>query len=225
MIMKKYFSQIVFTFFAMAVLAQNPKDKLGSWYMYNGNNQISESFSIKTSAHVRYFELIKFYQQEVYRAGLTYKVSNNFNVTGGMVYSIKEDNYIGTSNKVNEYCFYEDFNWKTSYKLLIIKPRIRLEHSANSNTNFKKFNHRIRFGTTLQYPVLKKTIVYIFDEVFFNFKQEIFGENRIGAGLIKSISDLLKIQLGYMHINFGDTFLNRLQIGLLINTDLQKKTS
>ena len=223
--MKKYFLQVVFTFFAMALLAQNPKDKLGSWYMYNGNNQLSESFSIKTSAHIRYFELIKFYQQEVYRAGLTYKVSNSFNVTGGMVYSIKEDNYKGISNKVNEYRFYEDFNWKTSYKSLIIKPRIRLEHSSNSNTNFKDFNHRIRFGTTLQYPVLKKTVVYFFDEVFFNFKPEIFGENRIGAGFIQTISKPIKFQLGYMHIDFGDTYLHRFQVGFLINTDLQKKTS
>lgn len=193
--------------------------------MYNGNNQISESFSIKTSAHVRFFELLKFYQQEIYRAGLTYKVSNSFNATGGMVYSIKEDIFKGDSNKVNEYRFYEDFNWKNNYKLLVIKPRIRLEYNSNSTTNFKEFNHRIRFGTTLQFPVLNKIVMYVFDEIFLNFKPETFGENRIGAGFIHTVSKPIKFQLGYMHIDFGNTYLHRLQLGLLINTDLRKKTS
>lgn len=217
--------KILFLFITITSYTQNAKDKLGTWYMYNGNNQISESLSIKTSAHIRFFELIEFYQQEVYRAGLTYKINSNFNVTGGMVYTIKESNFKGESNKIYEYRYYEDFNWKANYKALSIKPRIRLEHSANNTSDFEIFNHRIRFGTTLEYPILKETSIYIFDEVFLNFAPETFGENRIGAGLVKSMSDLLKLQLGYMHINFGDTFLNRLQIGLLINTDLRKKTS
>ena len=223
--MRSSILKIFFLFVTTTICAQTAEDKVGSWYMYNGNNQISESFSLKTSAHIRFFELIKFYQQEVYRVGLTYKVSNGFNVTGGMVYSVKENNYKEASNKVNEYRFYEDFNWKASYKSLSVKPRIRLEHSANNTSDFEDFNHRFRFGTTLQYPLLKKTAVYVFDEIFLNFKPDTFGENRIGAGVIHSVSKPIKFQLGYMHIDFGDTFLNRLQLGLLIDTDLRRKTS
>jgi hypothetical protein len=223
--MKKTFFKITFLLVTTIIYSQNPEKEIGSWYMYNGNNQISESLSIKTSAHIRFFELTQFYQQEVYRAGLTYKVSDSFNLTGGMVYSIKEENYNSASNKTYEYRYYEDFNWKTKYNALSVKPRIRLEHSTNSNSGFEEFNHRIRFGTTLEYPVLKKTSVYVFNEVFLNFTPESFGENRIGAGLVKSMSDKLKLQFGYMHINFRETFLNRLQVGLLINTDLRKKTS
>ncbi|MDB2385148.1 DUF2490 domain-containing protein [Polaribacter sp.] len=212
-------------FFSLTVYSQNPEKKLGSWYMYNGNNKISESFSIKTSAHIRYFELAEFYQQEVYRAGLTYNVDKNFNFTSGMVYSIKENNYKSNSDKTYEYRFYEDFNLKTTYGKLQFKHRIRLEHSTNNATNFKKFNNRIRFGVTLQYPLYQKLDFYVFDEIFLNFKSEAFGENRTGAGFIYTISNSLKFQLGYMHIHFAETHLDRLQIGLLINTNLCKKNS
>lgn len=191
--------------------------------MYNGNFKISESFSLKTSAHVRFFKLVQFYQQEIYRAGLTYSINKNFNITAGMVYSIKEDNFKSESEKTYEYRFYEDFNWIIKHNNFLIRPRIRIEHSTNNNTNFNVFHHRIRFGTSLQYPILKKTVAYVFDEIFLNANKEVFGENRVGAGFIYTISKPIRFQLGYMHINFGDTHLNRLQIGILINADLHKK--
>lgn len=217
--MRNFIIKLSFLCIPLIIQSQNPEDKLGTWYMFNANNKISESLSLKTSAHIRFFELAQVYQQEIYRAGLSYNVNKRFSLTGGMVYSIKEENYKTNSNKTYEYRYYSDFNWKTSLNKLQLKPRIRLEHSTNSKTNFEEFSHRIRFGATLQYPILKKTTLYFFDEVFFNFSDEIFGENRTGFGLTNSITDMLKIQLGYMHIHQTNTFLNRLQVGILLKTD------
>lgn len=217
--MRNFIVILSFLYIPLLTQSQNTEDKLGTWYMLNTNNKISKSLSLKTSAHIRFFELAQFYQQEIYRAGLSYNANKRFSLTGGMVYSIKEENYKTNSNKTYEYRYYSDFNWKTTFNKLQLKPRIRLEHSANSKTDFEEFSHRIRFGATLQYPILKKTTLYFFDEVFFNFSDEIFGENRTGFGLTNSITDMLKIQLGFMHINQTDTFLNRLQVGLLLKTD------
>ncbi|WP_439128017.1 DUF2490 domain-containing protein [Polaribacter sp.] len=56
--------------------AQNTSENiLGTWYMYNGSHKISEKFTLKTSFHVRYYEFITAYQQEIYRLGVNY----NFN--------------------------------------------------------------------------------------------------------------------------------------------------
>jgi len=215
----------MFLLIPMLIKSQHLKNQLGTCYMFNTTHEISESFSLKNSAHIRFFELAQVYQQEIYRVGLFYNVNEHLNITGGMVYSVKEDNYKKPSNKTYEYRYYEDFNWKTSFNNLRINSRIRLEHSINNNEISEKFNHRIRFGATLQYPILKNTTLYLFDEVFFDVSDRVLSENRTGFGLTNNISEVLKFQLGYMHTHQINTFSKRLQDGLLINTDLRKKTS
>lgn len=185
--------------------------------MLNTNNKISEKFSLKASAHLRYFEIFRFYQQEIYRVGLSYNKSKNFNITLGMVFSTKKNFKLAPNNY--EYRYYSDFNWKTFTKKLDIKPRIRIENSLNSMSDFEKFDSRIRFGLTFNYPILKKTDLYFFDEIFFNFSEKKFGENRIGFGFTNKISEVLKFQLGFLNIYQTDIAINRLQLGILLNTD------
>lgn len=216
---RNFVIKLSFLFIPIIIQSQNPEEKTGTWYMFNANNKISDSFSLKTSAHIRFFELAQFYQQEIYRAGLSYNINKRFSLTGGMVYSIKEENYKTTSNKTYEYRYYSDFNWKTTFNKLQLKPRLRLEHNTNSKTDFEDFSHRIRFGATLQYPILKNTTLYFFDEVFFNVSDQVLGENRTGFGLTNNISEVLKFQLGYMHTHQINTFSKRLQVGLLLKTD------
>ena len=73
--------------------AQNSENGLGTWYMYNGSHKVSKKYTLKTSAHIRFFELASEYQQEIYRLGINYRFNKKLNVTGGMVYSITDTSY------------------------------------------------------------------------------------------------------------------------------------
>lgn len=200
------------------------KDQLGTWYMYNGSHKLSDQIKLTTSAHYRYFELATEYQQEIYRVGLNYAFNKKINVTGGMVYSIKDTSYKTTAPDLYEYRFYQDLNLKDTWGKINVKHRVRLAQRFTKQNFIDKTKHRIRYGLFLKYPILKKLNFYAFNEVFIKFATKAFGENRTGAGFIRKINENLKVRFGYFHIKFADGGLDRLQLGILLNTDFTKKT-
>ncbi|WP_211295576.1 DUF2490 domain-containing protein [Polaribacter porphyrae] len=195
------------------------ENKLGTWYMYNGSHKLSQKLDLKTSFHVRYFEFITEYQQEIYRVGLTFSPSKKWSFTGGMVYSITDTSYKTNQPNLYEFRFYQDVNLKDKWGLFNINHRVRLAQRFREQASQRKTTHRIRYGLFVNYPVSKKLNLYAFNEIFIKFAAKTFGQNRTGLGFFKQINRKIKLRIGYMHTKFSDAVSHRLQLGIILNTN------
>ena len=196
--------------------------KLGTWYMYNGTHQLSEKFALKTSFHIRYFEFISEYQQEIYRTGLTYSPSEKWSFTGGIVYSITDTSYKTNQPNLYEFRFYQDVNLKDKWGLFNVNYRVRLAQRFREQASQRKTTHRIRYGLFANYSINKKLKIYGFNEIFIKFATRLFGQNRTGLGFFHQFDKQLKLRVGYMHTKFRNTFSHRLQLGIILNTNHTK---
>lgn len=203
----------------------NPKNQLGTWYMFHANHLMGENFKLLTNVHFRYFELAKEFQQEIYRIGLNYAFQKNMNITTGFVYSKSDTSYKSTSPNLYEFRFYQDFNLKNMLYKMDIKHRLRLSQRFKKQNIDSKINHTIRYGLFLEYPLTTNLKIYAFNELFVNFTDKKFDQNRIGSGIIKNINNDLKFRIGYFYTKFSNSNLHRLQLGIIINTHYLKKSS
>lgn len=195
------------------------ENKLGTWYMYNGTHKFSNKVALKTSFHVRYFEFITEYQQEIYRLGLNYKINKNVNFTVGSVYSITDSSYKENLPDLYEYRFYQDLNVKDKWGIFSINHRLRLAQRFRRQNFQNRTTHRIRYGLFLKYPISKQLVTYAFNEVFIKFATKYFGQNRTGFGFIQKVNEQLKLKIGYMHTLFANKKSHRMQLGIILNTN------
>jgi len=207
------------SFLSMAVFCQqSPEDELGVWFMFDGNHQLSEKWTIKTSTHFRFFDVLDDFQQYTLRLGGNYSVSDLFSFCGGYYYTNKDQTYNIKGGEINEHRVYEDFKLKHQLKALQFSHRFRFEHRF-----FKDFTrHRFRYLLGLKHPIHKKWIGYAYEEFFFNFTGKSYAENRIGLGVAYKLSDFVNIKAGYLHIAQTNSKFNRLQLGVVIKTNHQK---
>ncbi|TYP97540.1 uncharacterized protein DUF2490 [Tenacibaculum adriaticum] len=216
--MKNKISILITILLATHLIAQNtttPEKKLGVWYMYNGNHKLSHKFSLKTMAHFRFFEIGDDLQQFIVRLGGNYKFNKNLNATLGYSYLNTDSSFLANGGEVNEHRIYEDLNLKHKIADLGLTHRLRAEQRFfNSITD-----HFIRYQFTLSHPLFNKWSTYLYNEIFFDFDGEAFNQNWLGLGLKYSVSNHLKLQLGYMKIfNDIDMSFDRIQLGISINT-------
>ena len=217
--MRKILILLSLSFILCKTWAQkSAENQLGTWYMYNGSHQLSNTYSLKTSAHVRYFELTSNYQQEIYRIGLNYRLHDKINFTAGTVYSITDTSYSENEPDLYEFRFYQDANFKDTWGKFEVTHRVRLAQRFTQENSKKETKHRIRYGLFLNYPLLSSLKIYAFNEVFIKFAQQSFGQNRTGLGIVQQINKQLRVRLGYMHTLFNDTTSHRLQMGVILNT-------
>ena len=201
----------------------NTKDQLGTWYMYNGSHKVSKKLTLKTSFHVRYYEFITEYQQEIYRVGVNYAFNKKINLTLGSVYSIKDISYKENLPDLYEYRFYQDLNMKDNWGNFKVKHRIRLAQRFKRQNFTNKTTHRIRYGLFVKYPLNNKLTTYAFNEFFIKFASKPFGENRTGFGFLHQLNSTLKLNFGYQQIKLPNQIQKRLLLGIVINTNHFKK--
>lgn len=218
--MKKIYLTLIVVVISLKIVAQkNPAKELGAWYMYNGSHQLSEKFSLKTMAHFRFFEIGDDMQQFISRFGVNYKINKNLSATLGHSY-LNTDNTFGIDGgSFNEHRIYEDFNIKHKVSKLDFAHRLRFEQRFfNSITG-----HFVRYQLGLNYPLSSKWSTYLFNEIFFDFDGQAYNQNWLGTGFSYKISSSVKLKGGYMNIMINNTNLDRIQLGIIINTNHQKK--
>lgn len=208
------------------IQAQKSADKqLGTWYMYNGSHKISEKYSLKTMAHLRYFELASEFQQEIYRLGINYIFNPKSNLTLGVSYSTGDLAYDTSSIDLYESRLYEDLNLKSIWRKFTAKHRIRLEQRfIHKNITIDQFQNWVRYDLNISYPLSKVWSAYVFNELFLNLnKSKRFAQNWTGAGFLYKLNNHIKLRAGYFQIKLPNTVLKRLQLGLILNTNFTKK--
>jgi len=197
------------------------EDKLGTWYMYNGSHKLSEKYSLKTMAHLRYFELTSEFQQEIYRLGVNYTFTPKTNLTIGASYATGDLEYNTPSPHLYEWRLYEDLNIKSKWGKFNARHRIRLEHRfIHKNINIDETQNWIRYDLNVGYPLSKKWSAYVFNELFLNIdRNKRFDQNWTGAGFLHQFNKQVKFKIGYLQIKNSSQVLKRLQLGIILNTN------
>ncbi len=217
---------VIFLLFLVSINSyaqENPEKELGVWYMYNGSHKVSDKFSLKTMAHFRFFEVGDDMQQFIGRLGGNYQFNKTVSATIGYAFLNTDDldSYNVDGGDDNEHRIYEDLNVKHKLSNLGIAHRLRAEQRFFES----RTGHFIRYQLGLSYPLSKKWSTYLYDEIFFDFDGQSYNQNWFGTGLKYKLSDVVKLQVGYMNIsNDASRSFDRIQLGIAISTDHRKKT-
>ena len=221
--MKKLILLLCLNIISLNSSAQNsPQNKLGNWYMYNGSHKLSEKYAVKTMAHLRYFELTDEFQQSIYRLGLNYNLNSKINLTFGVSYADADTEYQNPSNLFTEFRLYEDIN--LNYKLgdFKLRHRFRFEHRFIEINDIKSTVNWLRYDINGTYPLSNTWNIYAFNEIFFNFKGDLIAQNWTGAGFLYALNNSIKFKVGYFYQKLPNFGFNRLQLGIIVNTNHTK---
>lgn len=201
------------------------EDELGAWYMYFGTNRITDKLSIHSEAQFRFYEVAGTFNQLLLRTGLNYHLNENAIATIGYGYISTDGTFadIPDEENSNEHRIFEQFILKNKVGKVKFEHRYRLEQRFIS-TQFDDFTeHRARYRLQLTYPLNDKWFLNVYDEVFINLQEPIFGQNRLYGAVGYNVKSNFSIQLGYLKNHFTGRNFDRLQLGVIFNTDFRKK--
>ena len=218
--MKKTIIFLLFLANINSYAQENPEKEFGVWYMYNGSHKISNKFSLKTMAHFRFFEIGDDMQQFIGRLGGNYQFNKTISATIGYAYLSTDRTFGISKGDFSDHRIYEDLNVKHKISELNIAHRLRAEQRFFESQT----GHFIRYQLGLSYPLSEKWSTYLYDEIFFDFDGEAYNQNWLGVGFKYKLSDVVKLQVGYMNIsNNTNRSFDRIQLGIAISTDHRKK--
>jgi len=209
------------------------ENELGSWFMYFGTNKIADKWSIHTEAQFRYYETASNFNQMLLRTGVNYHINTNAIATLGYGFidtdpSFTEFNFIAgdiliENNSLSEHRLFEQFTLKNKVWEFNFEHRYRLEQRfvQNNYSGISNTLHRARYRLQITVPLTDIFFLNFYDEIFINLQNEAFGQNRLYAAIGVNVTDDLSMQFGYLKNHFRETDFDRLQLGIVFNTDLK----
>jgi len=201
------------------------EDTWGSWFQYFGMNKISDKWSIHTEAQFRYYETTSNFNQMLLRTGANYHIADNAIATLGYAYIDTDPSFeeINRINEISEHRIFQQF-------LLYNKVwEFKLEHRYRLEQRFIDFGairgeetqHRARYRLQLTLPLTDTFFLNFYDEIFINFQENLFDQNRAYAALGVHLTENSSIQIGYLKNTFSNTSFDRLQFAVFYNPDLR----
>ena len=223
--MKRYLiTGLITVLSSISILGQETgEDKFGTWLTYFGNHRVAENWSVFTELQLNHYQFLNNYNQFWTFLGLNYRIDERSSVSGGYSYFNTDPSFmeIPGEERVQEHRTYEQFATRSSLGKFNLFHRYRLEQRFfNGNPTVK---HRMRYRILLTHPIKGALFAQAFEEVFINFQQPTFDQNRIFLGLGYRFSRNMNLRAGYLKVHFTNTKYDRLQVFLNINTDLRKK--
>lgn len=221
--MKKIIVSLALIFSFQAFAQDNGENRLGSWHMYFGTNKVSDKLSVHTEAQVRYFEQAKNFNQLLLRTGLNYHISPDAIATFGYGHITTDGTYEEFPDEVNskEHRIFQQFILKNKVSNVAFEHRYRLEQRFLDFGNRNDTQHRARYRLQVTVPLSKVIFLNFYDEVFINLQGSVFGQNRLYGALGFNVFKDVSLQVGYLKNHFQTAHFDRLQIGVVFNTDLR----
>ena len=203
----------------------NGTDQLGAWYMYFGTNKFSEHWSWHTEAQFRYYKVNGTFNQMLLRTGANYHLSDRAMVTLGYAYIDTDTAFeeFPGEKKSNEHRIFQQFILKNKVGKMAFEHRYRLEQRFLQQYDQSDTQHRARYRLQLTYPLAGRWFLNIYDEIFINLQEPIFGQNRLYGALGCKVSEHLSFQAGYLKNHFTGLHYDRLQFAVFYNPDFSQK--
>ena len=224
--MRKIAVLLTLLFISLQINAQEDgQDKWGAWYMYFGTNKVSEKLSIHTEAQFRFYEVASNFNQLLLRTGLNYHISDNAIATFGYGYINTDGTFEDTPGEENsnEHRIFQQFILKNKVGKFAFEHRYRIEQRFLELAGDRDTQHRGRYRLQVTFPLDDHWFLNVYDEVFINFQEPIFGQNRLYGAVGYKVHNNLQFQFGYLKNHFTGANFDRLQLGVFFNTDLRKK--
>lgn len=208
---KKSCLLILTLFFSTLSFAQIDEDQTGAWYMYFWNTTFKESkFGLQGDVQYRNWDLGGDLEQLLLRGGVTYSPENaDIKFTLGYAHITTGD--FGDSNDT----FGESRIYQEALLPQLVGSRFYLTHRFRYEQRWveeqdtrTRFRYNLFLNVPLNQPTLNKNALYValYNELFINGERsigsgntvELFDRNRFYAAMGYSLSDNLRLQLGYM---------------------------
>lgn len=188
------------------------------WFQYFNQTRINEKWSVWLDGGIRTEDsFIKGVSTVLGRVGMIYNVNRNLRVAGGYAYFVQYPPYEIDGIGQPEHRFWQQVQWQKN------KPRGQFVHGIRFEQRFRhrmasfselgdgyRFNYRIRYNFTWQYPLTKHRLekgdlsLVVTDEIMFNFGKQViydhFDQNRILLGLRYYFDRNNNLLIGYMNI-------------------------
>lgn len=208
--------------FTTSIYGQNPKEnEWGSWIVIYGTHKISNQFNIITEGRLHDYNILRELDNRFIRVGLNYLLGTNASLTGGYVHQYSE-----TLSKapVSENRLYEEVTLKNKIDKLAISHRYRIEHRWINTLENTNLFHRFRYRIQLIHSLSGDFYIKLFDELFINFQNSLFNQNRLHFGFGYALGPNFKLEIGYLKNHFSSEHYDRLRLGIVFNTDLRRKS-
>jgi hypothetical protein len=211
---------------AEIVQSKSPQTKsekmLGSWYMYHGNHQISERYSLISGFQLRTYETVNNHNLSFGYFGVARSLKNNVSVALKYGY-LEIDRSIEFTDQPNaiEHRLMEHLTHKFTLKDHKVLQRLQLEHRFIHFVDTNTTQHRLRYRLGYQYGLSSLLTFDINNEFFFHHDRKSYRENRFYAGFNVKTSSHTKLKVGYMKQFINEQYLDRLQIGLILTTNFR----
>ena len=174
---------------------------------------------------IRYFEQAKNFNQLLLRTGLNYHINPNAIATIGYGFIETDGSFQKIQNDVNakEHRIFEQLILKNKVGEFLFEHRYRLEQRFIDFGDRKDTQHRARYRLQVTLPLTDIFFLNFYDEIFLNLQGSVYGQNRLYGALGINVTESLSVQAGYLKNHFPSANFDRLQIGVIWNTDLRKK--
>ncbi|MEL6812028.1 MAG: DUF2490 domain-containing protein [Bacteroidota bacterium] len=211
---------------ANGISQETGEDDWGSWFMYFGTNRISDKLSIHTEAQYRTYEFGSNFNQLLLRTGLNYHISDKAMATIGYGNITTDGTFEEPDGEENigENRIYQQFVLRNAVGKFKFSHRYRIEQRFLDNpVTGKDTQHRGRYFLRVTYPINETWFLTAYDEVFVNFQEPLFGQNRLYGAVGYKLDQNVTFQMGYLKNHFTGANFDRFQLAIFWNTDLRKK--
>lgn len=217
------------------------------WYMYFGNHQLTDKFSIHTEYQWRRADWITAWQQSLLRLGVDYRISEAVMVTLGYGHIVTWPyGEQPVPEKFTEHRLWQNLILTQRQGRFYFNHRFRpeqrwLQGNGVGEPDDYVYRNRIRYRFLINYPLNKKEMgpetwfVSVYDEVFIqfgpNFDRNYLDQNRLYGAFGYQFSPQGNVQLGYMQqfIVKADALKaernHTLQLALTYHFDFRAKTN
>lgn len=212
----KYQLVLLFALIFIASKAQtNPETQLGSWYMYHGTHRVSKMFAITSALQLRYYEPVSNYNLFFGLIGISYHMAPKSSIAINYAF-LDIASFTGVKHSENRVS--EQISYKQSLFKILLDHRFRLEHQFKNIPNNRSLNNRIRYRLGTKLNLVGHLFIRITDEIFVNFKNKIFNQNRFYSALGIKLNAISNLQFGLLNQQINGLNLNRFQLCVFINT-------
>lgn len=221
----KYFIAFSITLFLSVNLysQDNKEDYLGTWNTFGLNHRFTEHFSLMPYAELRLYEPTSNYNLTFLSLNANYHFKNNNTLTLACAY-LDIDSAFGTDNTPNtiEHRIMEQYSKRHNIGTLNVQHRFRLEQRFLKFVDKHELQNRFRYRLSLKYNINRLLFLGLTEEPFVNFENQAFHENRFYIGIGFNLIAHTQLQMGYMKHHIKKNNLNRIQVGISIQTDSRK---
>ncbi|MFN3324509.1 MAG: DUF2490 domain-containing protein [Bryobacteraceae bacterium] len=184
------------------------------WYMYYGNHEVADRWSVYFEAQARRNDVVTKWQQYLFRPALNYQVNNKLIVSGGYAF-IDTFRYgqFPVAARFPENRIYQQAAIAHDTKRVALQQRIRFEErwigvmapdpSGGSSVASWRYQNRFRYLLRANIALAGRWYLGVYDEIFLNVPPNIgasaYDQNRLYGAIGYNFTAPVRLELGYMN--------------------------